>query len=358
MDNQLSDKHITFLALGALVGYGIMSLPKEIAEYVGTSGWITVLMSMAIVLIIVYFLTGFISSHKNMTIFDLSKKLLGTYASFVIAFIYFSYFVIIISMNSRRYCDLIKLTILPNTPYLVLMLGLYILLYYVITKGIFVVAGLSELYCIIGFIAIIIIYSITLSMGDFLNLRPLIYTKNPKAYLSSLQVTLSPFLGFEVLYCLPLSQNRNKLFKSCSLVIAISGFIYFFVYEACIAVIGIDDIIHYNATLITTLSSISVPYLDVFKRLDLLGIIVWSIWVLNSIIIWCYACTTSLKFILKKADNRYVVFFTLFLSLGISMVPKNVKAVMASFRMIEYAAIITVIAIPLFLYLIMKVKKA
>ena len=358
MDNQLSDKHITFIALGALVGYGIMSLPKEIAEYVGTSGWITILMSMTILLVVVYFLTTFISSHKNMTIFDLSKKLLGTYASFLIAFIYFSYFVIIISMNSRRYCDLIKLTMLPNTPYLVLILALYILLYYVVTKGIFAVAGLSELYCIIGFIAIVLIYSITLSMGDTLNLRPLIYTKDPMAYFSSLQVTLSPFLGFEVLFCLPLSQNKNRLFKSCSLTIAISGFIYFFVYEACIAVIGIDDIIHYNATLLTTLSSITVPYLDIFKRLDLLGIIVWSIWVLNSIIIWCYACTTSLNYILKKADNRYIVFFTLFLSLGISMVPKNAKLVVAAFRIIEYGATFTVIIIPLFLYIIMKVKKA
>lgn len=124
MKETLTNRQIALMVFGAIVTYGIISLPKEIAESAATGGWIPLLVTTVIAVAAGYMFTylGFI--HTEKTIYEYSILLTGKAIGNILIFIYIIYFFAMFTMESRISCEIISLAILVKTPPSILVLVL------------------------------------------------------------------------------------------------------------------------------------------------------------------------------------------------------------------------------------------
>ena len=74
MNEYLTNKQIAFVIFGALIGYGVMVLPKQVAENAGTGGWVSILLATVVAVLLTYVITYLGYHHKNKTLYRYGPK--------------------------------------------------------------------------------------------------------------------------------------------------------------------------------------------------------------------------------------------------------------------------------------------
>lgn len=358
MNEYLTNRQIAFLLFGALVGYGTIGLPKVIAENAGTGGWIVLILSTLLAIIITYIITSLNSYHKNKTIFEYSKLLTGKFIGTFIILIYFLYFFMIFSIEIRIVTEKIKLAILPKTPLWATSLLFCLTTFYITIKRLRVIARICVLYGFIIILSLLLIHFFMFSQGHLINLRPFIGDGNISTYIKALPKVIVPFLGVEALVIVPFhSKNNKKVFKYTILMTAFIGILYILIAESCISVIGVAGIINYEDALIATIRRIDVEFLQFFRRLDGLFLIAWIMSIFCTISIFSYSSVFLLSKFIKNINFNLLAFFTIAVACIVARIPRTMEQVKKIFDYISYLGTIASVVIPTILLIITKVKK-
>lgn len=360
MKETLTNRQIALMVFGAIVAYGIISLPKEIAEAAATGGWIPLLVTTVIAVAAGYMFTylGFI--HTEKTIYEYSILLTGKAIGNLLIFIYIIYFFSLFTMESRISCEIISLAILVKTPPSILVLVLLSVSFYGVTKKLKGIGIICELYGIIVIIFGLIINILILTQGNLINLRPFIPPLGITTYLKAIPKSIFALLiGVEVIALIPFhkKQNDKKVFWYVTLMITFIGFLYILAYESCISVLGVQNIIYYDDALLATIRRINIEPLEFLSRLDGLFIFAWIITIFTTVLIYTHATVFLLSKWFKKVSYNKLAFVVAASGFFISMLPRTMEDVKEIIRYIGYYSILTVIVIPLILIIITKVKK-
>ncbi|PAB59761.1 GerAB/ArcD/ProY family transporter, partial [Anaeromicrobium sediminis] len=263
MKESLTNRQIAFCIFGLVVGYGVLSLPKNVAENAGTGGWFTLLIATAITMISTYIITYLGYVHENKTIYEYSNILVGKYITYIFILIYSIYFFTIFTMLIRLACEAIKLTILIKTPVWALSLLFLSVAYYAVVKRLGVIARICEIYGLIIIIGYITIQLTVLTQGELMNLKPFFVVGQIQSYIKATLVTILPFIGIEILIIIPFNKKNNKrIFKYTAFMVGVIGILYILIVESCISVMGVDSIIHYKDALFATIRRIDIKSLE------------------------------------------------------------------------------------------------
>ncbi len=359
MKEHITNRQIAFIIFGIVVGYGVINLPKNIAESAGTGGWFSILIGTAIAIVFTYIITYLGYVHKNKTIYEYSEMLTGKIVTSIFMIIYSIYFFLLATMITRITSETIKLTILLRTPVWVLNLVFFAAVYYAVTKKLQVIARICEIYGLIIIIAIITICFGIFSQGKLINTRPFFVLEDIQTYIKASAVTIFPFIGLEILTIIPFNkkENNKKVFKYSIFMIGAIGFIYILVYEACIAVMGVDSIIHYKAAFLATIRRVDIPSLQFLRRLDGIFIIVWIMTVFCTLILSAYGSIFLLSKLIKKISFNKIAFFVIIIAFIVSQVPNTTAQIQTWLDYIGYSSVFTIVIIPITLLIITKVKK-
>ncbi len=171
MNESLSNRQIMLLLFLYIVGYSIISIPKDLAENVGTEGWITITILTCYIVLNGCIFTYLGNLHKNMTLFEYSKLIVGKYIAPVIAIFYIFYFAYLSITLVRLASEYIKLELLPNTPIWAICLVLTLAAFYAVTKKLRVIGRLSEVFAPINIIIFFIAFCLVFSKGKLVNIR-------------------------------------------------------------------------------------------------------------------------------------------------------------------------------------------
>ncbi|SHJ80651.1 GerAB/ArcD/ProY family transporter [Tepidibacter formicigenes] len=357
MNESLTNRQIAFVIFGVIVGYGIMSLPKNIAENIGTGAWIVLIGATGIAVIFTYVFTYLAYIHKNKTLCEYSEILTGKFISRLIVFIYTVEFFLFSSLVIRAASEVIKLNILLKTPIWSISLLFFIVIYYAVIKGLRVVGRICELY---GFVIIIIMlftHILLFTQGELINLKPFILPLSIKTYIKASVTTVIPLLGIEVIAFIPFDKNNNKkVFKYGILMTIFIGFLYILVVESCISVMGVDTIINYHNALLATIRRVDIEQLQFFRRLDGFVLLIWIMAVFTTATLFSYGTS----FFASKCFNvefKIITPIVIILSFIVSLIPKTTMEVRNILDYIGYLAIINGGVIPLILLIITKVRR-
>ncbi len=360
MNEPLTNRQIALMVFGGIVGYGIMGLPKNIAEVAGTGGWIPLLITTVIAIIAGYMFTYLGYVHTEKTIYDYSTLLTGKFIGNILILMYIIYFFSLFTMVSRVSSELISLTILIKTPISVLVLVLLLVSYYGITKKLKGIGRICELYGITTIFLSLIIHILISTQGNLINLRPLIPPLGIVTYVKSIPASIFAILvGVEVISLIPFNRNINnkKVFKYVSFMILFIGFFYIFIVESCISVLGVDNIVYYNNSLMATIRRINIEFLQFLSRLDAIFLTLWIMAIFTSILLNAYATVFLLSKWFKRVSFNKLAFIVIVLGFFTSMLPKTLQDVQKNIKLIGYFSIFTVLVIPLIFVIITKVKK-
>lgn len=301
MKETLTNRQIVFLLFGAIVGFGVIGLPKDVAEQAGTAGWFPLVIAtgISIILIAVIIYLGYIFEHK--TIYDYSEILVGKFVRNIFSLFYIMYYFLFFTMITRGACEIIKLTILVKTPIWALSFLYMAVVYYAITRGLTGIARLFELFGILIIIGANLVHILIFTEGKFINLRPFFILKDLPVYIKTSATLMVPFLWMELLTVVPMERKNNKkIFKYSMLMMILIGFLYIILVESCISVIGVDDIINYKDAMIATIRRVDLPYLSFLRRVDGIMLLLWIIAVFCTITLFAYGTVFLLIKQLKK----------------------------------------------------------
>ncbi|MBF8982839.1 endospore germination permease [Lutibacter sp. B2] len=359
MKETLTNRQIAFVLFGVIVGYGVLSLPKNIAENAGTGGWFTLLIGTSIAIIFVYILTYLAYVHKNKTIYEYSNLLVGKFITYIFMIIYIIYFFMLFTMIIRMSCEAIKLTVLIKTPVWALCFSFLSVVYYAVIKRLGTIAKICEIYGLMIMVSAIIIHLSIFTHGKLINLRPFFVVEDISAYLKGTLTTVFPFLGIEILTIISFNkkENNKKIFKHIAWMIVFIGIFYILVVESCISVMGADSIIYYKDALISTIRRVDIKSLQFLERLDGIILTIWIMSILCTLFLEAYASIFLISKVFKKSNFKGLAFIVMILSFIVAQMPKSLDEVEQILEYISYVGIVTAGVIPTILFLITKVKK-
>lgn len=358
MNESLTNRQIVFIIFGVLVGYGVMGLPKNVAENAGTGGWFTLIITTAITIFFTYIITYLGYVHKNKTIYEYSEILTGKIITYIFISIYIIYYFLVFSMVARISCETIKLTILVKTPLWVLCFIFLFTAYYALIKRLRVIARLCEVYGVIIITMATIMHLVMFTQGEIINMRPFFVIEDIPIYLKASIKLIFPFLGIEILTIIPFDKNNNKkIFKYTAFMVAFIGFLYILVAESCISVMGVDGIIYYNDALLATIRRIDIQSLQFIRRLDGIFLNLWIMTVFCTMTIWGYGATLLLSKLFNKIHFNLLSFIVVFIAYIISQIPATFEQVQKILEYMSYYGLVVMVIIPAILFYITKVKE-
>ena len=271
MKEILTNRQIALMVFGAIVAYGVISLPKDIAEAAGTGGWIPLLVTTVIVIFAGYMFSYLGYVHTEKTIYEYTLLLTGKIAGNSLMLIYILYFFILFAMESRISSEIISLAILVKTPVYTLVIVLLLAAFYGVTKRLKGIGLICEFYGILVIIFGLIINTLIFTQGDFINLKPIIPPMGIVTYLKAIPKSIFALLvGVEVIALIPFNKkvNDKKVFRYVTLMITFIGVLYISAVESCISVMGVDNIVYYDDALLATIRRIYIEPLEFLSRLD------------------------------------------------------------------------------------------
>ncbi|QXM07085.1 GerAB/ArcD/ProY family transporter [Crassaminicella indica] len=358
MTDYITNRQIAFIIFGALVGYGVMGLPKNVAESSGTGGWFTLIVVTFIVMIITYMVTYLSYVHKNKTIYEYSQILTGKVVTYIFMNLYIFYYFLVFSMLGRISSETIKLSILLRTPVWALSFVFFSIAYYALTKRLRVIARICEIYGVIIIVVTVMMHFAMFTQGKFINLKPFFVMEDLPAYLKASVKLIFPFLGVEILTVIPFNKKNSKnVLKYTVFIVAFVGIIYILVAESCISVMSVDGIIHYNDAVLATIRRIDIQSLQFIRRLDGIFLIIWIMAIFCTMIIWAYGGIFLLSKFFKKVHFNYLALVVVIMAYIVSLIPTTFEQVQKILNYVSYYGLVCMVLIPAILFFITKVKK-
>lgn len=358
MNQSLTNKEVAFIIFGSVVGSGIIAMPRIVGAIVGTGAWISILISTSMALMAVYVNLRVGYTFKDKSIYEYSEQLVGKFFAKIIITAYIVFFflmtVYLIELSAR----LVKISILVKTPMWAIVLFYFALVFYSTKEGIGLIAKVSQIYGIVIIIGVFIIHVLMFTQGEVVNLRPLFYPVPISEYIYAAQKITMSFFGVEILSVISLSDSNKGVIKHGIYMILFIGIIYILIVESCISVMGINDIVNYTDTLLAAVRRINIQFLEIFKRIDGIFLLVLITSSFSTVMLYIYGTS----FLLNKSFKRlsFKTWDSIVCAIGFILVlfPKTSYGRFAKLKpFIGYLGMACMFFIPIIFLIIIKVKK-
>lgn len=357
MNEKISNYQLTMFTVLTILGVGIFSLPRVVAEATNSDGWITATLGGAFALGEYYIISKLAKRFPKFTFIEMAREVAGKFFAIPIIFIFLLNTIIVVSMVLRIFGEVIKMTLLFKTPIEIILISFLLLVFLLARGGIEPIVRFDEFVFPIMIFSVILLLILAIPDSDFTNILPIMRTK-PWDFVNGIMETYFAYAGFEfVLFIVPFIKNRDKIFKSGFIAFLIVEVIYGSVIILCFAKLGVENVKQTMWPTLSMIRSINVP--DSFiERLE--GVIM-SLWVL-----FAFTTITPSIYVLSKIASKTINhkefrhFCTALIPIVyiIAITPNSVVDAykLLSFT-VKYIGSIAIFIIPVLLYIIASIRK-
>lgn len=114
--NQISARHCGLMILSGEIGLGIISYPADLAQKVGHDGWISILMTGALALVLTLIVMLLLRRYRNRSIYEINRCLFGNWLGQVFNGLLLVYLVMVAGYFLRVFSEYIRLFHLVRIP--------------------------------------------------------------------------------------------------------------------------------------------------------------------------------------------------------------------------------------------------
>lgn len=334
-DSKISNLQVAILMLHTILGVGILTLPSPLAERLGTSGWVLIIITGIIAIILVTMITKLMSMYKGKNILEISNHLMGrplTYVALVIVVIH------IIGQGAfvvRIFGEVIKMFLLLATPIEVVIFTMLLTAAFTTRSGIETVARFSIIVIPFIVIPLLIISTVLLQDLDFTNLLP-IFRVNPIQLLKSIPSTFFSFGGLEFLLIYMLfSKNPESALKyNLGAIVAIIV-VYLGSFFISIARFGEKGLALQLWPLLSLSKAVQFPSAFV-ENIEGIIMSIWVVVAFTTLISAIYSSSILLEKMFKVEEHKYLVVSILPIIYFLSLIPRSVVLVYKYLEVFTY----------------------
>ncbi|MFD0681354.1 MULTISPECIES: GerAB/ArcD/ProY family transporter [unclassified Paenibacillus] len=298
--NEITFMQFIIIQFGIQVSFGLLSLPKELAERAGTDSLITIIIAWALSIVASLMVIKIMKKHPDGTLFDLLSTYIGKWAGKAAALIFAAWFLAYGYVGGVRTILYIKSWLLPQTPNYMIMLLLLIPTYLIARNGLRILGRYVELVFIIS-LWIPFAYLLPLKDAHLLNLLPVVKDGWLPIF-SALRVTFLSFGGLESAFIMyPFLKNKQMAGAAVIISNTMAMLVLLFITFVCFVFFSPDEILQYNEPVVNVLKTIEFKFIE---RIEILFIafylFIFSLcWISST-----YMAVFCTSWIVGKSDHR------------------------------------------------------
>lgn len=346
------------LLISTTLGVGILSLPRYLVDKVKGDGFIVIIMTTLLCLLIGYSMYKIITYFPHKSFLEINSILLSKPIGYIVMSIYFIYYISIASVVVRVFVEVMKMYMLSETPTELILITMLFVCAYSAREGIEAIGRLSQFLLFLIILPIIGVYMFALQSADFTNIMPIL-DNNIMNLISSISLTLFSFSGFEILLIIGFFLKKPKeAFKIQYMTLISIGCIYLFFTLTTIAVFGQMETSHLFWPTLTLVKIINLPG-SLLENLDAVIMGGWMINIFMSLSINFLVSSIILGEILDCKETNYLPYPLIPIIYVIAIYPSNLDNLYNIMESIFFNGIqiLTVIVIPIILFALVIINK-
>jgi spore germination protein (amino acid permease) len=362
----VTNRQIVLILYITIITTSVINVAKMQAISSGHGAWIPLLITGVLFGIMASIIVSLNKQFEGDTLFEYSGKIAGKFVgrsagkfvAYLLAIIYTLYFMVYSSYYCITFFQLIKANILTQSPEWALLLISMPFLGFIAYKGFTNTGRLAELVGIVYLIVSLILFVTMFVQGRINYILPLYVKSETGRYFAAIKGTMGQFVGISLLTLIPIKKSDKKIGKVAFwTMIGIAVFYIMDVY-GCYAMIGLDEIKHYNYPLVDAIRLVEYKKIEFFQRVDITYQTIGFIRVFVAKGIIYMAVVEYLCKIFSKAKRLVIVIITGFLLYTTDIIALGIPDIRAKLFMIRtYYAYAVCFIIPLALLMMAKVKK-
>ncbi|MCE5169854.1 spore germination protein [Paenibacillus profundus] len=343
--DDLSPTQVAVILANAILGTGILTLPRLLAVAMDTpDGWVPIMIGGLIVIAFASWLVKIGSRYPGQTFFDYSPTLFGVWLSRLIVGVMIVYFVCIAAYEVRVLAEVVDMFLLEQTPKSVIIITMMCVSAYLVFGGIGAISRMCGLLLPLTVLVLFFCFALSMKSFDANNLRPVL-GEGVYPVLKGIWPSAMNFLGFEIMYILPgRMKHPKKAYRAVWYGIIIVVAVYSFSYIAVIGGLSTEATKTVTWPLISLIRSFEYTGI-LFERFDSFLMAIWIMQIYTAFMLFHYLLVSSLKVfgVRRPYGGAFAVLPVIYI---LAMLPRSTFAILSLFRYVEYLFLFTIGVVP------------
>jgi spore germination protein len=358
MQYTLNNRQIVFVLFVTIITGSIINVARTQAISAGHGAWIPLLCTGLIYGIGAVLIVHLNKIYEGDTLFEYSGKIIGKFGACLLGIIYVLFYALVFSYYCIGFFQMVKANFLPKTPELILLLISMPFLGYIAYKGYRNAGRLAELVGLAFLVVSVILFVTMFIQGKLSNIMPLYIRYETGRYFTAITNTVNQYAGITLLTLIPISKSNKAVSKAVFWTFIGLAVFYTLDVYGCYAMIGADEVMHYNYPLIDAIRLIEYKKIEFFQRVDIAYMTIGFIRVFVAKGIVYLLAVEYLSRILPKAKRLALVIaagIVLFISDAVALDIPNVTKYLDLIK--TFYSVLVTFVIPGSLLIITKAKK-
>lgn len=302
---QVSPYNAFFLVHSLQIGVGILGFQRYISKDAGYDAWVSILIAGFAVHILILMIYKMMVGPETNDLYSLHTKTFGKFIGSLLSFFFIIYFFSFSLVVLRTYIEVVQVWMFQDLRVWTFAPILLLLMFYTISGGFKVVAGVSFFGVVLP-MYLILMNAFPIKYAYFGNLLPILNHTPQEILLSAKTMTLN-LLGFEfLLIFLPFIKNAEKSQKWAHLGALFSTLMYL--------IFAIITFAYYSEgflqkTIWPTLSMLKIVSMPFIERFEYIAIATWMVIILPNICLSIWATTRLTKQVFKLKQKHTLIPF-------------------------------------------------
>ncbi|WDV46009.1 endospore germination permease [Clostridiaceae bacterium M8S5] len=345
------------MMISSVIGVGILSLPSDLAEVVGTDGWIILIITGLLSMAALYVITKLMLSYKDYTLIEIGRELVGRPIGDIVSLVYLIYAIIYIGLIVRIFAEVAKMFLLINTPIEIIIITMLLTTAHLTRKGIECIARIIQVTIPLVIIPIIILWLSLFPNLDISNILPAFRT-NFISMAKGIPVAFFSFTGIEIIYFTTIYvKNPKKSIKFNMIALASIVGIYIMAFIVCIFRFGKEETVHLIWPTLSLMKTINLPGAFI-ENVEGVVMALWVLMVLGTLVVQFYCGAQVLSRVTGSKEFDFFVLPMILFIYFVALLPDNIVSVYNYIYMLnKYLSSFLIIVVPVVYYIVSLLKK-
>jgi spore germination protein len=356
-NDRISVRQLRLLLILDLFSTTSLVLPRIATESAGRDAWISVILGTLIAIVYAVVILHLIHRFPRQTLFEYSEKLVGRFVTMIIGFAFIIKLILSAAFGVRFFAELIKETLLRETPVEIIVMSMLLVTTYIARKGFEARARVVEIMIWFVFIPIVLVLIFALPDVELSNVMPVFVNDTKDILWGAYYISLTYSALDLLLIANPYTDQPRKTKRPILFSVIFVGLFNLAFTLITLGLFGATGTQRQIWPVMNIMQVVNIPG-GFIERQDALMISFWIMSLFAVINAYIFFISVITQRLFKLKEQNFLVLPFLPIIFLISLIPDNVVQVYEFTRNImTYVGLIFLVGIPLLLIFLAHVRK-
>lgn len=350
---KLSRFNIAAMIYNTQVGVVVFILPRTIATHFGTNGWVAIIPIFILISLNIILINSVYRLGKGKSVFEILKAGLPRFVLIPVYLVMGSSMAMVGCLVIKQYVLIYQMLIFPHTPDSLLKFSIEVLVFLLVTKGIYNMSKANIL--IVAVILTMLPLSIAFWMEmEFVRMTPF-FLKEGKDMWQGWIKLYSAFMGYELsLFLFPFAEKGKKWLKYVHFGNGFTFLMYLLVTIECYSFFNYRELTHLSFPLLEMFGYLHFPFAERIQNF-LYSFFLLSILFTSAMYYWSSQLVISE--LMPRLNKKWVLILLMGITFFVARLPKTLIVVEKWFGHLTYFQLGIALGVPILALLALLLKK-